>query len=667
MSSFAELVDTGKPEEVQRPGELGSVINNAEKINFVEDEKVLEFVHGSVFPALQMTLGNRSAMEDEWLAIQRMSELVHDGGQMYKGGSNAYLPVYASAENTQVTMLNQGLFPSDDFLDCWDRDRGQIDAAHAAKMYMQYELECSARLRAFIKQALKQFVGLGNCCLKYWYRKDLQPLKRGRGAPSPFGVQQGGMAEGLTVSVRSMFNVYVYPETAEGLRGMLWVAERVRINRMYIEEMIAKGRWKNGEEALGSSTVSWLGGQNVTSQTLQDKNSLASNNARMVDNPMLRMYDAFEVWAIMPLPKAAYAEGEKVGEPVSVRIVFIGSTPVYVGRNPYFHQMPPYLFGRQKVVPGVFYGSGAGRNGRYLQYLANDFANQTNDVGRWALNPLMITNPAFMNGALPPFRPGAIVKTRDINQALRFEKAPVDLIQYGQQMMSSMISMLQDGTGAPPVLQGLSAGRQGKTATGMQILQSNASGPLQDLVEDLEVQLMVPLMENAWALGVQYRDVEYMVRIAGQELMMVPRELDLNPEFKWLASSQAANKQVRAQQAMQFAQLAASMQQLLMMQGKTFDPTDVLHRLWTDGLGFRGFESVIKAAGPGMPGGPQQPGMAGQLETQDGGAVRSATEQAGGGQQVETQPGEGGEFQNVRAGADNMAAMQGASYGGGEE
>jgi len=461
MQQFAPLVENNAADapEADEARLAGLRVLLPKNINFAKNDSLVDedctatqWVERHLIQALIRARANRYALEDEWLAIQRLSELVHDQGQSYTGRSNAYLPIYAQASDTQVTALSRGLFPSDDYMDVWDRDRGVVPAAAACKAYMQYELDCSARIRNFIKPALKQFVDFGNCCLKYWWRKELRSL--GRVRKDLVGLENAPY-QGLTVSARNMFNVYVYPETAEGLRDALWVAERTKVSKVYVQEMGRKERWANVEEALASASPNFIDGKALEINSLQDKNQLGTVSNDMDSNPLLRMYTAWEVWTQMPLPKEAYVEGEEPGTPVSVRVVIIGGTVCYIGRNPYFHQMPPYLFGRQRVIPGVFYGSGAGRNGRYLQYLANDFANQMNDVGTFTMNPIGIVNPTLMAGPLPAFAPRAMVKARDIDKAFKFERPPADLIQYGQQLMSTMISMLPAprpcSTGGAPV------------------------------------------------------------------------------------------------------------------------------------------------------------------------------------------------------------------------
>jgi hypothetical protein len=103
--------------------------------------------------------------------------------------------------------------------------------------------------------------------------------------------------------------------------------------------------------------------------------------------------------------------------------------------------------------------------------------------------------------------------------------------------------------------------------------------------------------------------------------------------------------------------------QELQRNGYNFDPAPLLRRIFTDGLGFRGFEQVVKKMDPGQMaamgggmGGP--PGAAPQGPPAPTGIdrVRSALEQVTGQENApDMVPGEGEEFMQVRANADEIA------------
>lgn len=468
-----------------------------------------------VWSTIKEVKSRRSALEEEWLAIQRMIVLEHDSGQRYKGRSNAYLPLYSRARKTLVAQIMRGLFPSDDFMDVVDRENGETEEAKAVKTVIQYEMETCARIRAMFKPFIGQFVDFGFAVIKRFYRTNriVKPkrVKRSLGViPDKMG--EVHYDEGFTVSNRSVFNVIVYPEWAEEKRDLTLEAERMEVPTSYVKQMQSSGRWFNVEEALntgGSDNFDWC-----NQSSLSDVSSISGTTQfRNKTGSVVNSVTIVEAWFRMVFPKAQYAADEDSTAEVPARAVFVNGVPVLCRRNNLYDQQSPFEYGRDNIVAGNFYGHGAGHLVRFLQYLANDFANQVNDVGIYGLNPITLVNTAYFAGPVDSVRPGRVYRTRDVEQAMKFVSPKVEIVQYGQMMLSQIVNMTQDGSGAPPVLQGSKAAN---TATGSQLLSQNAQSPLQDAVEDLEAQVMIPLMGAAWALSRQFRNKPFLRKVLGE-------------------------------------------------------------------------------------------------------------------------------------------------------
>lgn len=632
-----------------------------DKIDAAKDEETKARVM-KVWALVQRLKQRRAPLEDEWLAIQRMACLIHDEGQKYTGRSDAYLPLYLGARRSLVSALSRGLFPSDEYLDVTDRAYGDVEPAKGVANYIRYEFDESAKLRSRIKPFLFNAVDYGNAVLKDYYESDKVFQSKKTFTASAQG-KKSYNCEGFRVSVRSLYNVYVYPENAQTQDEVEVEVEYVDISRDYARALEQSKMWFNVEEAL--QTASGPQDDRYTQrETLQNQSKIVDTEEfkGASDDAPVSQVQVCEVWMRMPMPKEFYADDEQPGMPIPVRIVMCNGIALSVKRNPFEHQGSPYKWYRQNVQPGSWYGSGAGRSVRFLQYLANDFANQTNDAGIYSLNPMWLINTGAYSGNLGPVFPGKQIKVRgDVKNAIQTIHGSTDLVQVGLQLMTFYTSMTQDGSGAPSAVQGQSAGGAAKTATGAQLLQRNAMNPLQDMVEDIEVDVMIPMMKDCWALGVQYRDQAFITMIGGEAVQFVPREVDIDPVFRFLASSQIVNNQQRAMQLQSFGQLAMSMLPLLQAQGKTFDPTYMLRKFWGDALGGRGFDSMIKPVQQ-MPGMMQQPqGTPGMIQQQQQ-EPRSAVDQANG-QEIGTenimQPGEGDVLSDIRNEANQISQTGG--------
>jgi hypothetical protein len=682
---FTPLADPATPAPDPMAAAIGAPTSLIDDTNWAElfiggtgpDAALIqEQISTGIYPLLIDLRSRRRQLESEWQAIDRMTFMLHDDGKRYNGRSNAYLPVWARAKATKVSALKKALFPSDEYMDCFDRNGGDPEAAAALKAWMQYQFDDVAQVRRYIDPFLEQYVSKGTSPLKYgWRTKDEVKQTRGsfkKGIAS--FLQDAGpnnpssYTPGFYVSSRDIMNVYVYPETAESNRDILFVAEDMQIPTSYIRRMGSIKEWCNIEAALQA--------QDVESAKRQEKLSSSAgipDTQYFYQNTVAELRVLCEIWCWMKLPKKAYREDEDPELPVPVRVVMpnMGGIPVLIRRNPLFTQTPPYVFGRQQVIPGLFYGQGDGRLIRFLQYLVNDFANQMNDTGIYALNPIMKVNPAHMVGPPPPLRPGVVYQMTDIKEGMAFDRPPVELPQFGQQLLSMYVSMVNDFAGVPPILQGSGSGRAAKTATGTQILQRNAMSPMQDQAEALENDVLLPMMQAAWRLGQQFGAGVDQLIVRGQPVPIPPGMFDIEPNFRWTASSQAQNQAMRAQQITQFLQMAMPMAQYLMQLGYKFDPVPLMQRFFNDGLGLRGFDQVVQkmmAPGPGAfpgigmgtPPPPPGPGAPPPAPMQD---IRSAVEQAPSGG-IDIQPGEGEDFADVRSQADDLAGYLGSFTGG---
>lgn len=633
--------------------------------NYAADPTVKARIDEQLYGLIEQTRLDRTELNEEWQAIRRMELLTHDDGKRYNGRSDAYLPLFNNAKRTLVSMLSTALFPSDEYCDVAARDSMQSEDAKKVKSYIQYEFE-GAGVRKQMKPFLGQLVSYGNSVLKVRYHKQsayvgknvkLKDVMRAMFQPRT-------VYEGLHVSTRPIFNVYVYPNTADSLDEATLLFEDIDVPKLQVERLFASKDWLNKDEAWGGQ-----GNSERQSERHEIQQALtgqvSGNQDHDADSPQQGVWVITEVWSYMVLPRDAYVEGEDPNCPIPVFITMVGSTPVRVTRNPYWHQRPPYLFGRTNRHPGMFYGYGVGKTIRYLQYLANDYANQMNDCGIYTLNPTAKVVPSLLAGPLPPRRPGGVVPVISMD-AIDWDRPPTEMIQHAQGLATFWSSMAMDSSGAPPILQGAAASKAAKTATGAQILQHNAKLPLQDVVEDIELDVLVQLMKMCWANAQQFRDGEVMATIAGITTKIDPRALDLDATYKWLASSQAVNAQMRNQQAATLMQMVMPAVPLLAQQGKIVNLDVLIRKVW-DGLGYRGFEEFVTAMPmgpmgmpgmPGMGGPPGMPGAPGQPPE-----PTSAVDQGNGGNATEMAPGEGEELGSIRAEADQMAALAGASGG----
>jgi len=658
------LAEQGPREEAESFGDVLPAKYLPPLKNYAEDEKIARQIQEELIPLMDETRSNRLSLENDWREVDAMVQLKHGSGRRYFGRSDMVLPVYRRERDKLISMLSRGLFPSDEYFDCVDKRTGDPEVAKPTKVYMQWELEKNARMRAQMKKSLSQLVDYGTAPMKVWYRKQLvsEGVRNSSKVPLPGMTMQGGMRstriEGMAVSPRRLQYWYIYPETAEDIDDAQMIFEDIDVSVNFIEAMKRAGKWVNIEKAIDA--------YNQSDHQRQRNELLASRgmtNGAQTASRMGLFPTVTEVWTFMRLPRGEYMEWEDPEAPVPVRIVLAGAVPLEVRRNPFFHQRPPYVVGRIGAEAGFFYGNAMGQTMRALQVLATDFMNQTNDNGIMALNPIALINPGLMMGPPRPFSPGVPWHVSDVDKAVKFERPPTEQVGLGISIAQMLIGMAQDMGGAPPDRSATSRGA--KTATGMQIMQNNAIIPMQDSVEDLELDMMVRALYMGWKNAVQYREDEVMAAVAGQRLIIHPEMLDIEADFTWIASSQAANNQVRSQQALSLIQAIAPLVPLFNQQGYVVDFSALVRRVYVEGFGFRGFDQFIyRGQGAPQQGMPMTPQAMQGVQQEQGDRMRSALEQVPGGTGLPAQPGEANEFMVVRQNADELAGDMGEMLGG---
>lgn len=675
MSNFRTPISSPEaPQDFQDGLNLGNTAPRyvPEVKNYASDPAMVARAKQEIWPLLEQGRFDRRTVENGWAEIRRMELMHHDSNQKYKGRSNAYLPIHAKNLSTQVTGVVKGLFPSDEYVDCVSED-GDKEKALKAKHYMQYQFERIAFLRMYMKLFSRQLLNYGFSVMKFWYRK---PRQYAQAKPKKFTMkdlnqvaygpdfQQDTDDQGLTVSARSIFNFYAYPFTAETLREAILHFEDIRMSFAELRYWAKVEGWV-GDTAINAAPKPEMV-QPDTSEIFAEHDVPTSSDMQMGtalgDSRMVT-----ECFTFMELPKSEYTEADAPGCPLPVRIIFLGGEPVHIQRNASYHQSSPFLGLSLNSSPGFLLGYSSGRMIAPLQYLANDFVNQTNDVCIYGLNPGVKAIPGMLVGQLRPMAPGVTWYMNDLN-AVDFFHPPTEQVGVGMSMVQQMMTMAQDFGGAPPILQGTNAKGSAKTATGAQMLQANASGPLQDLVEDIETEITMPLASRAWSLAQQHAPDRIIADVFGVTKEITKDDLLFNAKWRWLASSQAANAQMRSYQATNYVQLIATVMPILQQQGVQVNLLPLLKRIGNDALGFRGLDEVFKQGMPMMPGMPPPemggpPGMPGAPGA-DGQPPRSPAESANGGS-LPMQPGEGGGFDEVRQHSDMLSALLGANGGGG--
>jgi len=632
--------------------------------NWAVDARVVERIKNELVPLLTDVRTRRQPLTDMWNRLFKVWSLEHPV-RMYVGTSNLYIPAGKKALETLVSNLVAGTFPGDDNFGISARKQENAGLANDVKEILRYRIDHSASVRTAAEVYYRQLVTTGNSPVKLHYQKKvLNTRKRSRKVDElamPVNEDEV-LFEGQRFDPVDVGNFFVWPENVNRMEDCEVVFEDLSVSLGELHRRSRQGVYdQSAVEAAGKGLGDSGHGRRRTSDNKLQAQGLAGHEQGKVTG--FSSVDITEVWLDFD-PKANSREEEENPVPFFITVTSSGEVLRAI-ENPFWHKQPPYRMGRMGTVVGRVYGTGIAEGIEQLQVLLNDQTNQAMDCATYALNPIVLTNPNGILGTLPEMEPGVQFLVNDINNAVKFDRPPADLIQVGGILTAQTASMIQDYSNSPAVLSGGSApGRAFKTATGIGAAQRNATVPLQEIIRLSEKEVFQPMLRMFWSLEEQFGDPTLPFNLLGvQKVTKTIRDLVGDWDFEWLASTQTTNQQVKSGQLMEFLSLIMNPQLVQMLQQKQVDvnPVPILSRLYTEGFGFRDIDRVLMPMQamqpPGMPG--QPPGMPPEMQ---GGMPPEMAPGTGAGPEMDL-PEElmnNPDFIAARQSADMIAAGEGA-------
>ena len=631
--------------------------------NWAENSTVRERIRREIAPLVKSIRDEKQALNMKWNRLLKIGNLEHEE-QRYTGRSNIYIPAGKKVAETVVSQLVSATFPGDDNfgVEALRYDVPEImQQAVDTKDALKHVIDSVAKVRVGAERFYRQLVYLGNSPVKIFYdRREVGKLKkRKKNLDDGLGEEKRNsyntIYDGPVFQVVPAQNFYAYPSDANDLSECQVVFEDLTVSLSRLREQARAGVYVESEvEELGKE-----GTRN------SERNTGTENAIRGVDigDPQDINTGNREGWGLCELtevwldfdPTADVKHEEDNSIPFLITIAGDGKILRAI-ENPFEHKRPPYLLGRMGITAGRLWGTGFIEAIRELNILLNDQTNQAMDCATYALNPIVLTNPNLIQGKLTEIEPGVQWLVNDVNGAVKFDRPPTDLIQWGSVLTGQTMSWMNDYGGAPPVLQGGSSpGRAFRTATGIGTAQQNARVPLQEVVRLCEAEVWEPMLFMFWSLMQQFSRDDYFVKVSGTLRRVDRKALKGDWVFAWLASTQTSNQAIKGTQLTQLMQVLSTpqVQQALMQNGKRFNPEPLIRRLYQEVNGFRDVDNVIVPIQPPPqqalpPGAPQPPG--GPLQMAQDPAMNLPEGLA-----------DNDEFLGMREGADEMAAYMGGS------
>lgn len=592
--------------------------------NLATDHDVRERITKDLLPLMSRVRKDRLVMRERWLRYYRIWSAEPDQ-ESYRGRVRTYIPVGRRLIENWVTKLKHDLFPSEAWFDVVPTQESQRDRAQAVKTLFTYFFTKHTRVRRFTSPWLRQLVTYGTSpvCVS-WKREScdrpvLEEIMEEQRATGRMGETTRNLITYLGPTFRpvDLFAFYVWPVSAMDVTSASLLFEDMLVESHRVLDLsrtpIAPShrelgmQFENVDEVLSYQAALKRG--MVTGARGDDADKFTAARQRLVDKGFTLRTEGFDPAAVLDTTevfwKTRFSEGDCVDW---YRITLAADRiPLRVQRNPFWHGQPIWLTGKFVEVENEFYGRGLPETFDRMQYFLNDIANQSSDALVWCMNPIAVIDPfEVQDPESLRMRPGA--KWLAKPEAVRFTEPSKETPSIGFSAINQILGLMNDSANIAPLAfspAGRSRGRAAQTATGAQIMLGESQLQVRDVVENLEDQVFQPFLRMTHALTMQCMTDTLILRVAGIDgAPLIEKRVSAETvagdfDFQWLGSLASVNQQVRAQQMINFLQLAAKIPpEQLATQNAQIDLPHLLRAIWTDGLGLRDGNKVIREITP---------------------------------------------------------------------
>lgn len=582
-------------------------IDNVWTYNFAQIPEVRDAIKRVIIPKLKAVRENRRPMEDDWMRFYNMWNVKHDSAHTYNGRAKLYIPEVRKNVEAQARQLTEAMFPSDDFMSCSPGSAGTRRGAQLQKSIRMWQIE-QAQLRTKMHIFNRQEVLYGTSPAYVCWRKDVEhAFRRARDSRTgKIGITRDlvEIYNGPDYMVRDLFKWYALnPHKPDILED--GCAEYRVVNRFDIETKAKAGLLYGKDEILEGNTDAYrmeqLERDIQRAETLglfidpnQGYAGAASLNSG--DDGKLGNYLEAVVYAKIAIAQACLPEEDpELGIPLKIEI-FNDEHIGFAGRNPFFHQRPPYVVGKY-ILPNAdeFYGQGIPQATQYMQYEMNSKAEQAMDSATLALNPIAFIDPA-MAAQTNNFEiePGAIWYVSPA--AAKLASMP-DVTATGYNAIAMLSSKMQSysdlSPALPPQLQGKS-----RTATQADIIDRAATIDNKTFQLQNEILVLQPLMEMWESLTDQNIEEDQVIMILGRkaadwkQVLITKNHTIGRYKYFWKVASYQQNKQILARQIIDMMKVAGSLppqeQQKL-----NFQYAEAVKWLWVEGFQLPDAENIV--------------------------------------------------------------------------
>jgi len=257
----------------------------------------------------------------------------------------------------------------------------------------------------------------------------------------------------------------------------------------------------------------------------------------------------------------------------------------------------PYRMAVDRQLPGEHYTPPMASDMEALNVLFNDQTNMTLDATATAMFPPAVVNVnAIARVDSLVFGPRKKWLMDDIN-GVSWGQIP-NTAAVGYQGMQSTLMMMDAFSGSSPLAEGTPTRGMPRAGFAVSNLIGLSLTDVTSMAELIEDEINTPILSDLYRLTVSGAiPLGQLVSIPGAEGVTAWRgtvqQLLGAASFRWTGTLQAQDMQVRAQRMLTLLGQIAKIYPAMLQQGWQIDFGTLFKRLWRDGLGERGADTLV--------------------------------------------------------------------------
>jgi hypothetical protein len=544
----------------------------------IDDDKTLVQELEGLIPNVR---DRRKTVVEDWLRIHQAWKGTYNRSFFHSEVFNHYVPYFRRSVERFTVRGAQMVLPTNEFFEVFPVDEGDDEAGKQAESVMQYLLyvmRTRIRMYSVVKQLYRTWALYGRSILK----TGVKVVK-----------EDGKQVVWPTARAIDPFMFIMWPETVSDVADAQILVEDRFVTYEQYQDDVSEGRAKEIDRSkITDATWSDLIVRRLQTSGLTEPRTSASEPSAKSETK--------------PAPKTQFVHVSEIWFRVKAgwRFLWIvwnleGGAQI-VRKSTATFARPLYRVSIARELPGEQYTTSMGNDQESLQVLLNDQINMQLEGQATQFAPPAAVDPNLVTRASSlVFRPRA--KWLVPPEGVKWMEVK-DTTRHTMQGIHWTMGMMDQFGGSSPLAEGQPIRNMPRAGFAVSSLLSMSLSDIRDVARSLEEDILSPFLSDLYALTVQFVPKSQVIKIPRTGnfpgLTTTLKDLEGNFTFNWVGSLQSQDYQDRANRLMTLFGAITKAGQIIMpdlqSRGKQINWTAILKRLWRDGVGERGADSIIE-------------------------------------------------------------------------